>query len=416
MIKTIGCQINVCNSEIISDMLVNNGFFEVKNPEEANIFILNTCSIRSSAEQKAFSYLGRLEILKMKNKKLKIFVIGCMAERLGNIIKQRFKTVNLVIGNKDVKYVIFKIVSSFQHIDTKNTLVSNNKIVNYIKIMTGCNNYCTYCIVPFVCGNEHSFNFNTILNRCSMLVRRGTKKIILLGQNVNSYKYGNVDFTMLLKQIARINGVERISFMTNHPKDFNIDLINIISNEPKICTNIHIPMQSASDRILKKMNRKYTYSNYIKLIDNLRSAIPNINITTDIIVGFPTETSMDFKKTLNAVQTIKFSKVYAFKYSPRPNTLSYNMIDDVTPLEKKERLKVILKESNKISVEILSKMIGSVQEVLTEDIIGDTIKATTRCGYKVFIKTLDNKYNYLGKQLNVKIKTVKINSLIAEII
>lgn len=416
LIDTIGCQMNVCESDKLCLVLSTYGMSKANSMADADIVILNTCSVRAQAEQKAFSYLGRAEEFKQRKPNVKIVVVGCMAERLGAKIKKRFKSVDLVIGAKGIDNAILKIINLFNINSSSKQKKSNEQsgITRYVTIMRGCNNYCSYCVVPFVRGRETSFNAAEILSECSLLAQNGTREIMLLGQNVNSYKYENVDFTLLIKKIVAIKTLERIRFMTNHPKDLNDDLINIMATEPKVCSHIHLPMQSASNKILKAMNRKYTFEHYLELIKKLRFAVPNVNVTTDIIVGFPGETESDFQDTLKAVQEIRFGGLYVFRYSPRPNTMAAVMIDDV-PLEKKKRRHaVILDESNKISIEIVSKMVGSTQQVLIEKIENGIIEARTRGGRKVFVKNGTEKD--LGKQLNVAIKEVKINSLIGSIV
>ncbi|GHT40868.1 tRNA-2-methylthio-N(6)-dimethylallyladenosine synthase [Endomicrobiia bacterium] len=407
---------NVCESDKLCLVLSTYGMSKANSMADADIVILNTCSVRAQAEQKAFSYLGRAEEFKQRKPNVKIVVVGCMAERLGAKIKKRFKSVDLVIGAKGIDNAILKIINLFNINSSSKQKKSNEQsgITRYVTIMRGCNNYCSYCVVPFVRGRETSFNAAEILSECSLLAQNGTREIMLLGQNVNSYKYENVDFTLLIKKIVAIKTLERIRFMTNHPKDLNDDLINIMATEPKVCSHIHLPMQSASNKILKAMNRKYTFEHYLELIKKLRFAVPNVNVTTDIIVGFPGETESDFQDTLKAVQEIRFGGLYVFRYSPRPNTMAAVMIDDV-PLEKKKRRHaVILDESNKISIEIVSKMVGSTQQVLIEKIENGIIEARTRGGRKVFVKNGTEKD--LGKQLNVAIKEVKINSLIGSIV
>jgi tRNA-2-methylthio-N6-dimethylallyladenosine synthase len=409
---------NLCESEQLSFVLSTYGILKTNNIMDANAVILNTCSVRAQAEQKAFSYLGRLEKFKLNQKPdLKIIVVGCMAERLGSNIKNRFKSIDLIIdGTKDINNVALKIIN----LCSVNTVVMKKKsnklseIVRYITIMTGCDNYCSYCIVPFVRGREISFSADEIFNECSLLVKAGMKEVILLGQNVNSYKYESLNFTSLIKKIVAIEDLERIRFMTNHPKDLTDDLINIMATEHKICSHIHLPMQSASNKILKIMNRKYTYEDYSELIKKLRIAVPNVNITTDIIVGFPGETESDFQDTLRAINKIRFGGLYVFKYSPRPYTEAFKMVDDVPLEEKKRRLAIILKESNRISTEIISEMIGSTQEVFVEKIKNGVIEAKTKCDHKVFVKG-GNEEN-LGKYLNIYIKEIKRNSLFGNIL
>jgi tRNA-2-methylthio-N6-dimethylallyladenosine synthase len=418
LIKTIGCQMNEYDSKWLIAELSTYGASKVNNPLDANVFILNTCSVRSQAEQKAFSYLGRIEKFKQKFSNIKIVVIGCMAERLKFDIKKRFKNVDLIIGAKDIGTAALKIINLGQMSNTKKkeNFDIKSDITRYVTIMRGCNNYCSYCIVPFVRGREKSFDPEMIINECFFIVKNGAREITLLGQNVNSYRYKNIDFVSLVKKIAKIDDLERIRFMTNHPKDLNDDLINIMATESKLCTHIHLPMQTASDKILKAMNRRYTYEYYLKLIRKLRYAIPNISVTTDIIVGFPGETDEDFEETLNAIKTIKFNSLYAYKYSPRPNTKAFEIIDNVSLDEKKRRHMAILIESNKISSEFSSKIVGSLQQVLIERIKDENnvLEAKTKGGCKVFIR--NGKKEDLGKCFNVNINKIETNLLFGDIV
>jgi tRNA-2-methylthio-N6-dimethylallyladenosine synthase len=407
---------NVCDSGMLGSTLSTYGASQVNSLSDADVVILNTCSVREQAEQKAFSYLGRVEEFKQQNPFIKIVVIGCMAERLGQKIKKRFNNIDLIIGAREIDNAALKIINlcSMSDVSKKDQPDIKSEIIRYVSIMRGCDNYCSYCVVPFVRGREKSLDYKTILNECSLMVKNGAKEIMLLGQNVNSYQYENMNFASLIKKVAAIENLERIRFMTNHPKDLNDDLINIMATNPKVCSHIHLPMQSASDKILKAMNRKYTYERYLGLINKLRITIPDVSITTDIIVGFPYETEKDFEDTLNAVKSIRFGGLYVFRYSPRPNTRAADMIDNVPLEEKKRRHAIILEESNKISIEIVSKMVGSTQQVLIEKIENDVIEARTRSGRKVFVEC--GKEYELGKQINVNIKEAKINLLFGGII
>ncbi|MDR3274782.1 MAG: tRNA (N6-isopentenyl adenosine(37)-C2)-methylthiotransferase MiaB [Endomicrobium sp.] len=414
-IETIGCQMNMCDSDMLDSVLSTYGASKVDNLLDADVVVLNTCSVRAQSEQKAFSYIGRTEEFKRQNPDLKIVVMGCMAERLGCRIKKRFNSVDLIISAKNIDNAALKIINScFINNAVKNERFDlKSEIVRYVTIIRGCNNYCSYCIVPFVRGNEKSLDYQSLINECSLMVKNGAREIMLLGQNVNSYQYGDVNFSLLLKKIASIKNLDRIRFMTNHPKDLDDNLINVMAAEPKVCPHIHLPMQSASNKILKTMNRKYTYEHYLDLIGKLRTTVPEISITTDIIVGFPEETEKDFEDTLNAVRTIRFDGLYVFKYSPRHGTVASKMADIVTLEEKKRRHSIVLKESNKISVEIVSKMIGSVQKVLAEKINNGVIESRARGGRKVFVK---GSKDHIGKIFNVSIKTAKINSLLGDIV
>jgi len=414
---------NICDSDMISETLLSYGAARVNSLADADIVVLNTCSVRAQAEQKAFSFLGRAEDLKKeKNSKLKIVVIGCMAERLGIKIKKRFNTVDLIVGAKDIDNAA-KLILKLQGEDKNSISVNsalktpNSKlksdIVRFVTIMRGCDNYCSYCVVPFVRGQEASLPAEQIYNECKDISENGAKEIMLLGQNVNSYQFEDTNFAALIKKVASIDSIKRIRFMTNHPKDLNDDLINIMVSEQKVCAHIHLPLQSASNNILKAMNRKYTYEHYLGLVEKLRSKIADINITTDIIVGFPGETEEDFQASLKAVKDIRFGGLYVFRYSPRPQTKAAEMKDNIPLEEKKRRHAVILEESNKISIEIVAQSVGTVQEVLTEKYENGVLEARTRSGRKVFVK---GGKEHLGKNINVLIKEAKINSLFGDII
>ena len=345
--ETIGCQMNVCDSDAISETLISRGWVKVGSLQDADVAVLNTCSVRAQAEQKAFSWLGRASEFKEKNPGLKIAVVGCMAERIAAKIKKRFKKVDLIVGAKEINSAAEKIsalAGSKAH-SAKISSSAPSSDISYVTIMRGCDNFCSYCVVPFVRGHEISLDCKDIVESCRKASGNGAKEIMLLGQNVNSYKYGDMTFAGLLKEIAKIESVEAITFMTSHPKDLSDELIDEMAAEPKIKKYIHLPLQSGSDKILEAMNRKYSYGHYKSLIEKLRSKIPDINITTDIIVGFPGETEEDFNETLRAVKDIKFNAMYVFKYSTRPNTKAAEIKDDVTLHEKKRRHSLILEEA-----------------------------------------------------------------------
>ncbi|MDR2395888.1 MAG: tRNA (N6-isopentenyl adenosine(37)-C2)-methylthiotransferase MiaB [Endomicrobium sp.] len=416
LIETIGCQMNVCESDALSNMLSNYGMLQVHNIVDADVIILNTCSVRAQAEQKAFSYIGRVEELKKQKPNVKIIVIGCMAERLGIKIRKRFKSVDLVIGSKNINNFALKIVNLCNLAKIDNNILSkkSTEVGRCITIIRGCNNFCSYCVVPFVRGQEVSLDNKIIISECEEMVKSGAKEIMLLGQNVNSYKHGTVDFVSLVRDICKIDGLERLRFMTNHPKNLSDDLINLIATEKKVCHHVHLPMQSGSNKVLKEMNRNYTYEYYLALINKLRSKIADISITTDIIVGFPGETEKDFNNTLKALKDIFFDGLYVFRYSSRPNTRASRMVDDVPLEEKKRRHSIILNESNKISSEIVLSMVGKTFEVLVENFKSNILEGRTGGGRKVFIKSTSK--DYVGKVFNVHISESKINSLFGNIV
>jgi tRNA-2-methylthio-N6-dimethylallyladenosine synthase len=278
--------------------------------------------------------------------------------------------------------------------------------------MRGCQNYCSYCIVPYVRGPEISLDYQDIINEIDASVKTGVKEVTLLGQNVNSYNNRGVNFTQLLQKISSQTEIENIRFMTNHPKDLSQDLIDEIAANPKICRHIHLPMQSASDDILKKMNRKYTYNQYENLVDKIRNKIPDINITTDIIVGFPGETDVDFERTLNAVRKIKFGGIFGFKYSPRPKTVAYKLEDNVSTEIKKQRLAVLLEESNLISKEINESYIGKTVDVLVENYNNKVCDGRNSQNIKIFF---ESEKSLIGKKVKVTVVKALANSMFAEL-
>ena len=324
-IETIGCQMNANDSDKMAGILLENGCMQTDDMLQANIVIINTCSVRFSAEHKAYSLLGRLKEQKDINPNLIIGVTGCMAQYATKEIKSRCKYVDFVLGARDLdmfsKVIIKYLPKSKENVKYKQ---ENKEVFKYITIMRGCSNFCSYCIVPYVRGPEISINYNEIIKEVNEAVTDGAKEIILLGQNVNSYNYDGVNFTHLLQKVSKIDKVKRIRFMTNHPKDFSNELIEEISINKKICRHIHLPLQSGSNAILKAMNRKYTYEQYENLFNKIRNSIPDISITSDIIIGFPGETDKDFKATFDASRKLQFGGLFIFKYSSRPKTVAAN--------------------------------------------------------------------------------------------
>jgi tRNA-2-methylthio-N6-dimethylallyladenosine synthase len=320
-IITFGCQANLADSERIARKLEMSGYKIATEPESADLIVLNACSVRQSATNRVY---GRIRELGIKNKELKIIIAGC-------VLKEDKK--KLLAKDKNIE---------FWHPDEYFDLtpIGSNSNASYIPIMTGCDNFCTYCAVPYTRGRERSRPAKDITRDTKDAVSSGTKEIWLLGQNVNSYKYG---FPELLKAINNISGDFKIHFMSSHPKDFSDKLIKTISESKKVSREIHLPVQSGDNTILKKMNRKYTISHYKNLIKKIRKAVPNIKISTDVIVGFPSETKKQFQNTVKLFKELKFSKAYIGKYSPRPGTPAAKMKDNI-PIEEKKRRWEILNE------------------------------------------------------------------------
>lgn len=382
-IHTIGCQMNVYDSERIAGGLAPLGYRQVSEPESADLVILNTCAIREKAEQKVFSFLGRMAGLKRKNPELIIGVGGCVAQQQGRKILDRAPYLDLVFGT----HAVNRLPVLVQQVETRgnrlvdvalsNTIqespaypVSSNadQISRFVTIMQGCDNYCTYCVVPYVRGKEMSRDPERILSEIQALTDSGIREVTLLGQNVNSYgkKEGLCDFTELLTRVNRIEGLLRIRFTTSHPKDLSGDLISAFNRLDKLCKHIHLPVQSGSTRILSRMNRKYTRDMYLEKIARLRDACPDIAITSDIIVGFPGETIEDFEDTLSLIRGVAYDGLFAFMYSDRPNAPAADFPKKISETEKAERLQQVLGLQEAITLEKNKSLVHSDQLVLVE--------------------------------------------------
>lgn len=418
-IKTYGCQMNASDSDLVSAYLMNLGMQQVEEPSKADIVIINTCSIRQGAEHKVLSILGRIEPVKDKNPNLKVIVAGCMAQRVGEKLKKRFPIIDLIIGAKDIEHfpqyfgTIFSAGSNdantlFSPLNRFRAKTNEHKVTSFVTIMRGCENYCAYCIVPYVRGAEISRKTGDILDEVKYFVDTGVKDITLLGQNVNSYKDENTDFSDLLEKINKINGLERIRFMTNHPKDLSDKLIDTMAGCNKVCEHIHLPLQSGSDKILNAMNRRYTSADYMKIVDKIRKKIPQMNFTTDILIGFPGETTYDFYETVNLIKKADFDALFVFKYSPRPGTSAAKLEDDVKREIKEERLAIVLDTGNSISSQKNAKLVNTVLEVLVEERQDKVLEGRTRTNKKVFLPLEDN---LIGQLIPVKITEGKMNSL-----
>ncbi len=371
---TFGCQMNLADSGSLSALMNISGYEAIESEEEADIIIINTCSVREKAEERVFGRLGDLSRIKKDNGHKKIVVVGCMAQRLAGKILERAPYVDIILGT-DQMFALPSLLNSDSHapqvrtelgFEEYNDITPNRdyKYSAFVTIMRGCNNFCTYCIVPYVRGRERSYSVAKIINQTNGFVADGVKEITLLGQNVNSYDDEGYRFPYLLKRLADDTDIKRIRFMTSHPKDLSEQLIEVLATEPKLMPHIHLPLQSGSDPILKRMNRVYTYSHYLELTEKLRKSIPNISITTDLIVGFPSETEKDFEKTLEAAKTINFDSAFMFRYSVRAGTAAARFIDDVPESEKIKRLNKLIEVQKKISFEKNQSEIGKVQSVL----------------------------------------------------
>ena len=432
---------NVHESEKIAGILEDMGYSDC--PEEGNpdVIVFNTCCIRDTAERRALGNIGVTKAEKKRNPNLILAVVGCMPQQDGvaDSLKERYPYVDIVLGTRNIaqlKDEIQKVIASRNRIkkrsDKKYRCFDTEQPINYleidektpqtrtsypnawINIIYGCNNFCTYCIVPYVRGREVSRDMNSVLDEVKKCVDEGYKEITLLGQNVNSYGNDvddpNVNFANLLRKIDKIEGKFRVRFMTSHPKDLNDDIIDAMANSSKICNNLHLPIQAGSDKVLANMNRRYDSAKYLKTIEKLRKAMPDIGITTDIMVGFPTETEDDFQKTLEIVEKVRYSNAFTFIYSPRKGTPAAKM-EQIPYAVKQERISRLIKLQNKITKEISDTYVGGVFEVLCEDIAPKyegMVCGRTESGRLV---TFEGTSEDIGKFFNVKISQSKSASL-----
>ena len=365
---------NVHDSEKMAGILKLEGYTETDSAKNADIVIFNTCSIRQKAEQKFFSELGRIKALKKRMPNLKIAVAGCIAQQEGIKIIERASHVDYVIGPQNIHALKDIITSKSDSVFTDdNPFLSEielpverkDNVRAWINIMYGCNNFCSYCIVPYTRGRERSRASQSIINEIKELSEKGYKEITLLGQNVNSYK-SKIKFPGLLGEINKIEGIERIRFVTSHPKDLSDELIYAVRDLDKVCEHIHLPLQSGSTKILALMNRKYTIEDYLKKVEKLRKQIPEIAITSDIIAGFPQETDEDHNDTVKALKEVEFDSIFAFKFSPRPGTKASTMNGQLPDDIKSGRLSEILELQNTITESKNKELKGTIQQVLIE--------------------------------------------------
>lgn len=434
-VVTYGCQMNLHESEKISGILSGMGMSAVNEPENADVVVFNTCCIRDTAERRALGNIGKMKELKKKNKNLLIVVTGCMTQQNGfaENMKERYQYVDVILGTHNIsdlenqirirlekKKRVAAVLDTDGYIDDETTPVTRTSFPNaWVNINYGCNNFCTYCIVPYVRGRERSRDMKSIISECEKLINDGYKEITLLGQNVNSYGNDvpdeNVNFANLLREVAKIDGKFRIRFMTSHPKDLTEDVVKAIRDNDKICNNIHLPIQAGSNSVLKNMNRRYTREHYLGLIDMIRRYLPDCGITTDIMVGFPYETEEDFLDTMDIVEKVRFSTAFTFIYSVRKGTKAAEMSQ--IPYEiKQNRIKRLIARQNEITEEISKDYVGNVYEILVEGMQekkNGYVVGRTESGRLVSAKGDES---MIGEFKNVKITAVKNAQLLGEIL
>ncbi len=377
-IETYGCQMNVADTEIVLGILGDKGYDLTKSANDADVVLINTCSIREKAEQRIYGRLGYFKNMKNDKPELIVGILGCMAERLRQDLMEKNSIVDLVVGPDeyrrlpeliDVAYNGDKGIGvKLSRTETYDDIIPHREdgLQAWLSVMRGCDKFCTFCVVPFTRGRERSRAINSIVDEIKQLSQRGFKEVTLLGQNVNSYIDNDNDFADLLSACAEVNRSIRIRFTTSHPQDISDKLLYTIAESQNICNYIHLPVQSGSDRILKLMNRTYTIAHYLKLIEKARRIIPGVSFSTDIISGFPTETYEDHVKTLEIMREVKYDGAYMFKYSPREGTKAYRMKDDITEETKSKRLHEIIDLQQQISYQINQALIGMDEIVLVE--------------------------------------------------
>ncbi len=442
-IHTIGCQMNVYDSEKLAAILDALGFEKTDNMDEADIVVCNTCSIRHKAEEKAFSFLGRFAKIKKKRPGLITVMAGCVAQQEGEKAFARIPHLNIVLGTQAFARFarhIDRVRSGERQVtdtDDSPTIyeslpessgpesigVDETGISRFVTIMQGCENFCTYCVVPYVRGRERSRRPESIVQEISLLARSGVREVTLLGQNVNSYgqKEGEISFPQLLAQINGIQGIQRIRFATSHPKDLSMELIHAIRDLDKVCNHLHLPVQSGSNTVLKRMNRGYTRETYIQRIQDLKNACPGIALSTDIIVGFPSETRDDFNDTMRLLEEIEFDSIFAFAYSDRSSAPAAKFSHQIDENEKRDRLNRLLELQTKYTEKKNNALTGQTLDILVE---GKSVKK--REGFDFSLENMEqmtgrsesnkivhfpSKYAKVGDYIKIKIDNAYPHSL-----
>lgn len=432
-IETYGCQMNFADTELVMGILKNQNYELTKEINDANVILLNTCSIRDNAEQKIYSRLEHLRGIKRRRNGTVVGILGCMAERLRKNLIEEKKIVDLVVGPDEYRRIPEFIDTAFaggkgigvklSRTETYDDIVPYREdgLNAWISVMRGCDKFCTFCVVPFTRGRERSRSLNSIVSEIKQLSERGFKEVTLLGQNVNSYSDNESaaggDFADLLAAAAVVDPSIRVRFTTSHPQDLSDKLLYTIAEHPNICNYIHLPVQSGSNRILELMNRTYTIEHYLNLIERARTIIPGVSFSTDIISGFPTETDEDHLMTLDVMRKVRYDGAYMFKYSPREGTKAFEMDDDITEEIKAKRLNDIIDLQHQISFEINQSQIGTEEIILVEGNSkkSDDFLAGRTDTNKIVVFPRDEKIS-TGDYVKVKINRATSGTLFGEVI
>jgi tRNA-2-methylthio-N6-dimethylallyladenosine synthase len=426
-IETYGCQMNLADTELVLGILKNYGYGVAKDMADADVILLNTCSIRENAEQRIYGRLGNLKNLKHKKPDLVLGILGCMAERLRKDLIEEKKMVDLVVGPDEYRRLPEFIDVAFNgekgigvrlsRTETYDDIIPYREdgLQAWISVMRGCDKFCTFCVVPFTRGRERSRSLGSVVEEIKQLSQRNFREVTLLGQNVNSYRDNEYDFADLLAACASIDRKIRVRFTTSHPQDLSDKLLYTIAEHPNLCNYIHLPVQSGSNRILKLMNRTYTIEHYLNLIDKAKKIIPGVSFSTDIISGFPTETYEDHVMTLDVMRQVKYDGAYMFKYSPRDGTKSYKMEDDVTEEIKTKRLQEIIEQQQQISYERNQSLLDKEEIILVEGLSrkSDQFLSGRTDTNKVVIIPFDEKIHE-GDYVKVKINRASSATLFAD--
>lgn len=427
-IATMGCQMNEYDSDCLGQLLMNAGFIPVENHENADFIMINTCTVRAKAQQKAFSLLGRMISLKKRKPDLILGIMGCIAQQEGSDLLKKFPELDLVLGTREIEsipQILDRLITGHQKVVATDLSIKrhsiewrngyfNGRVKGYISIMEGCNNFCSYCVVPYVRGREVSRSSREIIKEAKCLISQGIKEITLLGQNVNSYSSMEgkdvINFPVLLKRLSSLDGLIRIRFTTSHPKDLSGDLISCFEDLENLCPHIHLPFQAGSNRVLNMMNRGYTQEQYLLLVRELRDIRPDFAITSDVMVGFPGESEKDFKMTLDLIKKIEFDNLFSFKYSDRKGTMAEKMEGKIDEYEQASRLTILQSIQKEITLKKNKNYIGRLEEVLIE---GESKKGGQLTGRTKTNKVVNFNSNIkrIGVIVKVNIKRAFINSL-----
>jgi tRNA-2-methylthio-N6-dimethylallyladenosine synthase len=365
-IETFGCQMNVADSEMLAGLLAARGFDRVSVAADADLVVVNTCSVREHAEKRARARISEYAGAKRRTKRRQsLWVIGCMAERLGESLKESIPGIDRVIGATRLEHIAHDIDGYLAGVEfTGGDIPNEGAVTAFLPVMRGCDNFCAYCIVPYVRGREHSVPADSVIERAERMVAGGVREITLLGQNVNSYHDGTHDFADLMRRLHDLSGLARIRFTTSHPKDCGETLIRAVAELPKVCTHIHLPVQAGSNGVLERMNRRYSRDDYLRLVERIRELIPAVDLTSDIMVGFPGESDEHFGDTLSLVERVRFTSAFMFAYSEREGTKAASMSGRLPRSVRRERLERLIELQTAITREHYRSMVGRRVTVL----------------------------------------------------